>query len=72
MVDTYSVNNGVFKANTFINHFREHDQILRFCGVNTHHQNEIAERAIKTFSDISRAMMLHATTHWKDRTDCTL
>ena len=37
MVDTYLVNNRVFKENAFIQHIREHAQRLRFCGVNAHH-----------------------------------
>ena len=72
MVDTYLADNGVFKANAFINHIRDHAQRLRFCGVNAHHQNGVAERAIKTVSDISRAMMLHASVHWKDGIDSSL
>jgi len=72
MIDTYLADNGVFKANTFINHIRDHAQRLRFCGVNAHHQNGTAERAIKTVSDMSRAMMLHASVHWKDGIDSSL
>ena len=72
MVDTYLADNGVFKANAFINHIREHAQRLRFCGVNAHHQNGVAERSIKTVSDMARAMMLHSSIHWKDAIDSTL
>ena len=56
MVDTYLADNGVFKANELINHIRQHAQRLRFCGVNAHHQNGVAERSIKTVSDMALAM----------------
>jgi hypothetical protein len=72
IVDTYLADNGVFKANTFVQHILEHSQRLRFCGVNAHHQNGIAERSIRTVSDMARAMMLHACVHWKDGIDSTL
>ena len=37
MADTYLTDNGMFKANAFINHIREQVQRLRLCGVNDHH-----------------------------------
>ena len=46
MVDTYLAENGIFKANTLINHIRDHVQRLHFFGVNALHQNIVAERAI--------------------------
>ena len=58
--------NGVFKSNAFVSHIREHNQKLSYCGVNAHHKNGAAKRAIKTFSKCDRAQLLHTTTHWKD------
>ena len=72
VVDMYLADNGVFKANKFVAHIREHNQRLRFCGVNAHHQNGVAERSIRTVSDMARAMMLHASIRWKDGIDSTL
>ena len=66
MVDSYLVDNGGFKVSTFVKHIRESVQRLRFCGVNAHHQNGVAERAVKTISDTSRAMILHVGVRWKD------
>lgn len=62
----------MFKANAFIGHIRGHAQRLRFYGVYAHHQNGITEKAIKTVSDMVRAMMLHASIQWKDWVDSTL
>ena len=45
---------------------------MKFCGVNTHHQNGVAERAIKTISEISRCLLLHASVHWKNGIDSSL
>ena len=61
MVDSYLANNGVFKATAFIQYIRDSAQRLQFCGVNAHHQNGMAERAVKMISDTSRAMILHAS-----------
>lgn len=72
IVDTYLFDNEVFKANAFVNRIREHTQIFRFRGVNAHHQNGIAERVTKTASDMSRAMMSYANTHWKDGINFTV
>jgi hypothetical protein len=45
---------------------------MHFCGNNAHHQNGVAERAIKTISNMARAMILHASMHWKDGIDASL
>lgn len=66
MIYTYLADNGIFKANIFINRIRVHAQRLQFCGVNAHHQNGVAELAIITTFDMSRTMILHASVHWKD------
>ena len=64
LVDSYKADNGVFRANQFVSHIREHNQKLSFCGVNAHHKNGVAERAIRTVSECARALMLHAALHW--------
>ena len=45
---------------------------MKFCGINSHHQNGVAERAIKTISEISRCLLLHASVHWKNGIDSSL
>jgi hypothetical protein len=72
MVDTFLADNGVFKANAFVQHIREHNQRIRYCGVNAHHQNGVAERSIRTISDMARAMMLHTSIRWKNGVDASL
>ena len=66
LVDSYKADNGVFKSNAFVAHIREHNQRLSYCGVNAHHKNGVAERAIRSVSECARALMLHAAVHWKD------
>ena len=36
---------------------------------NAHHQNGVAEQAIQTISNMARAMLLHASMHWKQGID---
>ena len=66
IVDSYKAGNGILKTNEYVNHIRKHNQKLSYCGVNTHHKNGVAERAIRTVSECARALMLHLAVHWKD------
>ena len=36
---TYLTDSGAFKANKFVQHIREHNQRIQYCGTNAHHQN---------------------------------
>ena len=72
LVDSYLADNGVFKANAFVQHIHTHNQRLSYCGVNAHHKNAIAERSIRTVSECARAMLLHSSLHWKDGIDSSL
>ena len=65
LVNSYKAANDVFKVNQFVSHIREHNQKLSYCGVNAHHKNGAAERAIRTVSECARALMLHAALHWE-------
>jgi hypothetical protein len=40
------------------------NQTTQFCGVGSHHQNDIVERRIRDLSDSARASLLHAIHHW--------
>jgi len=63
-VQNYLTDIGVFKAEAFIKHVNQHQQQLRFCSAKAQHQNGVSEFAIQTVSNIARAMLLHASTHW--------
>ena len=66
VVQKYLADNGAFKAKDFVQHIREHEQSIHYCGVNAHHKNGVAERSIRTVSDTARAMILHSAAHWKN------
>eukprot|EP00804_Cyclotella_cryptica_P011187 CCRYP_007719-RA/>CCRYP_007719-RA protein AED:0.37 eAED:0.29 QI:0/0/0/1/0.5/0.33/3/0/977 len=58
--------NGVFDSTEFCEHCARLGQTLRFSGVSAHHQKRVAECAIQTVTNMTRANMLHATLHWPD------
>ena len=66
LINSYRADNGVFRANEFVAHIREQNQKLSFCGVNAHHKNRVAERAVRTVSECARALLLFAVCYWKD------
>jgi hypothetical protein len=72
VVQDYLTDSAAFKANSFVAHINETYQKLRFCGTNAHHQNGLAERSIQTISNMARAMILHASIHWKNGCDSSL
>ena len=48
IVENYLADNGVFKDNTCVDHLREHNQQIQYCGVNAHYKNSVVERSIRT------------------------
>ena len=72
VIESYLTDNGAFKAKMLVNHIRSHEQRLRFCGANTRHKNGIDERAVQSVSNMARALILHASAHWKDGIDASL
>ena len=40
---TYLTDSGAFKANKFVQHIRDNNQKIQYCGTNAHHQNGVAE-----------------------------
>ena len=72
VVQSYLTDSGAFKANAFVQQIRDHGQKIRYCGTNAHHQNGVAERSIRTVSNMARAMLLHSAAHWKAGVDSSL
>ena len=46
----------------------DNEQFITFSGVGAHHQNGVAERAIRTVVTWARTMLLHAQLRWPDAT----
>mmetsp|Transcript_15021 Transcript_15021/g.28265 ORF Transcript_15021/g.28265 Transcript_15021/m.28265 type:complete len:2300 (+) Transcript_15021:159-7058(+) len=72
LVEDYLTDNGIFNKTKFVDHIRTHNQLIHYCGVNAHHKNGIAERGIRTVSEIARSLLLHASAHWPTGVDGTL
>ena len=68
----YHADNFPFDAAEFQESLATAGQTLDKSGVGAHHQNGVAERAIKTVTSWARAMMLNALIHWPDREVTTL
>ena len=62
---TYLADSVAFKANKFVQHIRDNNKKIQYCRTNAHHQNDVAEIFIRIISNMGRAMLLHASTHWK-------
>ena len=72
IIQNYLTDSGAFKANAFVDHIRNSGQRIQYCGTNAHHQNGVAERSIRTVSNMSRALILHAAAHWPNGMDSSL
>jgi hypothetical protein len=72
VVQDYLTDSGTFKANKCVAHIHETQKMMHLCGNNAHHQNGVAERAIQTISNMTRANILYASMHWKDGIDASL
>jgi hypothetical protein len=72
LIEEYLTDNGVFSKTQFLDHIRHHNQQIHFCGVNAHHKNAVAERAIRTVSELARSLLLHASVHWPNGVEGSL
>jgi hypothetical protein len=48
VVQDYLTDSGTFKANKYVAHINETQQMMHVCGTNAHHQNGVAKRSIQT------------------------
>jgi hypothetical protein len=66
-ISTYHADNNVFDSKQFTAELQARGQYADFSGVGAHHQNGIAERAIRSVVTSARAMMIHASHHWPEQ-----
>ena len=46
-IKAYHADNGIFRANAWVNHCNQNNQAITYAAVNAHHQNGIAESQIR-------------------------
>jgi hypothetical protein len=68
----YHCDNGRFADTFFCTACNSQNQMLTFCGVNTHFQNGIAKRAIQDLSESARKQLLHAQQLWPQAVNTAL
>ena len=68
----YHSYNGVFQSKQFKQDLKQNKQTIDFSGTIAHHQNGIAERAIRTVMEWVRTMMLHSDLHRPEQADLSL
>ena len=68
VVRNYRSDNGIFSKTEFMKEIYESKQNITFSGVGAHHQNGVAERAIRTVVTRARTMLLHAQLRWPEAT----
>jgi hypothetical protein len=69
-IKAYHADNGIFKANKWVESCKREKQGLTFAGVNSHHENGIAERRIKEIQEGARTMLIHVNHRWKKLCEC--
>jgi hypothetical protein len=62
----YHANNGRFADIAFRQDLQANNQMITFCGVNSHWQNGVAEKWIRGLTENARAMLLFAQRRWSD------
>ena len=68
----YVSDNGVYTSQEFMKELQQEGQGLKLCGVGAHHQNGVAERAIRTVVERARSMLLHAACKWPGQVEADL
>jgi transposase InsO family protein len=68
-VKHYHADNAPFSSKEFQDDLDANGQTMSFSGVGAHHQNGVAENAIRTVTRWARAMLLHSIIHWPEQAD---
>jgi len=63
-IKNYLADNGIFKANRWVDECKRQGQGLTFAVVNAHHQNGVAERRIRELQDMARTLLIHENSRW--------
>ena len=63
-IQHYHCSNGWFSDNAFKQACYEACQLLTFCGINAHFQNDIVKRSIRNLSESTCKHLLHACACW--------
>ena len=71
-VKAYHADNKPFGDDGFLKAAADDGQIVTFSGVGAHHQNAVAERAIRTVTCWARAALLHSIIHWPESANVEL
>ena len=62
---SYHADNGIFRANKWVQDCIRKHQTLTFAGVNAHHQNGRAERRIGLVQELTRTQLIHLSHKWR-------
>ena len=65
-VENYHADNGIFRANKWMEHCQKQSQGMTFSAVGAHHTNGLAERRIKELQSMTRASLIFANHRWKE------
>ncbi len=65
-IKQYHADNGIFTSKAFCESCWINHQPIDFCGVDTHHQNGIAECHIRTIIEHARMIIIHAMIQWPE------
>ena len=63
-VQSYCTDNGIYTSKEFLKKLINQEQGIRLSGVGGHHQNRVAENAIKHIVRSAQTMMIHAALRW--------
>jgi hypothetical protein len=66
IIMNYHADNGIFKANAWVQACRRKEQGLTFAAVGAHHTIGKAERRIRELQEMARTMLIHANHRWPE------